>query len=163
MFFCRRCSVTFSSLCWLTEYTVFGTALDPTLTMCMSVIDPGISWALFSLGHQCRSSEVRTRHCSIHAPGPTVGFIEAAQTPAWSNPHIYMPTNPTAAKVRLVSGTGALSVSSDVPPVWNLEGHQRRCKSVICTFGRRDFRTPSLITGLFLVWVPIFPFLTVSL
>lgn len=56
------CCVTFSWLCWFTEYTVVGTSLSPTLTVGMSVIGLGVSQAFFfSLGHQCRSTEITTR------------------------------------------------------------------------------------------------------
>ena len=42
-----------------------------------------------------------------------MGTLEAAQTLAWPNPHVYMPTKSTAAKARSVSAVGAL-VHSDV-------------------------------------------------
>ena len=70
--------VTFSLFCGLTEYTVDGAALSPTLTMDLSVIGPGVSQVLFALGDQWRSTEVSTLHCNIWASGPTVGSMEAA-------------------------------------------------------------------------------------
>lgn len=72
--------VPFCPLCGLTNYTVAGTALSPTLTVDMPAIGLDDSQALFSPGHQCRSTKVRSQGCSIHAPGPSVGAIEAACT-----------------------------------------------------------------------------------
>lgn len=62
------------------------------LTVGMSVIGPGVSQVLFSLVHcfQCRSIEVRTQECSIHASGPAMEATEASQILAWSNLGIYM-------------------------------------------------------------------------
>ena len=114
------CCVTSFSVCGLTECTVVGTALSHTLAVGIVVIGLCVSQALFSLGHQHRSTEVRTRHCTIHALGPAVGSMEASQTLAFSNPHMYMPTEPTAAKARPVSELGTLSVHSSVLPVLNL-------------------------------------------
>lgn len=85
----------------------------------MSVIIPSVSWGLFSPGHNCTSTEVRTQDFSIHVPGSVVGFIEVAKTLVWFDPLVYVPTKPTA-KSRPVSGTGALTVPSDVPSVLNL-------------------------------------------
>lgn len=117
---CVFCWVTFHSFCGLTKYTAVGTALDPTLTIYVLVIGPGVSQALFSLVHQCKSTEVRTQDCNIHAPGPTTGFMEAVQTLAWSNFCVYLPRKPTASQARPVLGAGALVVPSDDPPVLNL-------------------------------------------
>ena len=50
---------SFHPLCRLTNYTVVGTALSPTLNVGTLVIGLGIFQALFSPGHQCRSTEVR--------------------------------------------------------------------------------------------------------
>ena len=106
-------------LCRLTKYTVADTALGPILTVDMPTIGPGDSQALFSAGHQCRSTEVRSQDCSSCAPGPAVGTMEAAQTLAWPNSHVYMPTKPIAAKARPIPDAGAL-VLWDVLQVLNL-------------------------------------------
>ena len=42
------CGVTCHLLCWLTKYTVVGTALGPTSTVGMPAISPGVTQALFS-------------------------------------------------------------------------------------------------------------------
>lgn len=112
------CGVTFS-LCGLTEYTVIGAAFSPILAVGMAVICLGVSQAFFSLGHQCRSTEVRTQDCSIGASGPTMVFMEAAQILAWSNPHLYVPLKPTAAQVRPILGARAL-VPSYIQPAVNI-------------------------------------------
>lgn len=95
---CVFCWVTFHSFCGLTKYTAVGTALDPTLTIYVLVIGPGVSQALFSPGHQCRSIEVRTQGCSICAPGPTVGTMEASETLALSNFVCMSPQSPQLLK-----------------------------------------------------------------
>lgn len=51
--------VTFSSLGGLTEYTIVDVILSLSLTMIMSIIVSVVSQVLFSLGHQCRYTEVR--------------------------------------------------------------------------------------------------------
>ena len=94
------CCVTFHPLCRLTNYTIVGTALGPSLTVSMPAIGPGVSQALFSPSHQHRSTEARSQDYSNHAPGPAVGTLEVSQTLAWPNLHMYVPTKPTAAKVR---------------------------------------------------------------
>ena len=73
-------SVTCHLLCGLTKNTVGGTAFGPTSIMGILAIGPGVSQALFSQGHQHRSSEVRSQDHSKCVPGPTVGTMEAAQT-----------------------------------------------------------------------------------
>ena len=110
------CCVSFGLLCRLTKYIVVDTALGPTLTVGMPEIGPGDSQVLFSPSYQCRSTEVRSQDCSSHAPGSTVGSMEAAQTVVWPNPHIYMLKEPTAAtaRLRLISAARALVVFSDV-------------------------------------------------
>ena len=137
------CFVTFHPLCRLTKYTVVGIALGPTSFVGVLAIGPGASQALFSPGHQDRSTEVRSKDCSNHAPGPAVGAMEAAQTLAQPSPHVYAPTKPTAAKVRPVPATGAPVVHSDVPQVLNLQSHQWRYKSVVHTALERDFSSAS--------------------
>ena len=49
-----------------------GTALGPTLTVGMPAHGPGVSQMLFSVGHQHRSSEVRSQNGIHHGAGPTV-------------------------------------------------------------------------------------------
>ena len=113
------CCVSFHWLFGLTMYTVVGTALGPSLTVGMPEIGPDDSQVLFSPGHQCRSTEARSQDCSSHAPRPTVGAMEAVQTLTLPNPHVYVPTKPTAAKVRAVLAAGAL-VLLDVSQSLNL-------------------------------------------
>ena len=93
------CCVTFHPLCWLTNYTIVGTALSPTLTVGMPAIGPSVSQELFSPGHQHGSTKVRSQDCSNHVHGSPVGAMEAAQILAWSNPCMYVPTKarPTSA------------------------------------------------------------------
>lgn len=94
------CHVTFHSLCGLTKFTVVCTALGLPLTMDMLVIARGVSQALFSYGHQGRSTEVMTQGCSICVPGPTSGAMETTQTLAWPGPYVLRPTKPIAVKVK---------------------------------------------------------------
>ena len=139
------CCVPFHALCRLIKYTVVGTAVSPTLTLGMPADGPGDSQVLFSPGHRCRFIEVRFQDCTSHAPGPAVGAIEAAQTLAWHNPCMYMPTKPTAAKARPVSAAGTLVVYSDVPQALNLGSHQWRCNSEVCITMKRDSSSSSLV------------------
>lgn len=94
------CCVTFHPLCRLTNYTIVGTVLGPALTVSMPATGLAVSQALFSPCHQHRSTEARSQDCSNHAAGPAVGTLEVSQTLAWPNLHMYVPTKPTAAKVR---------------------------------------------------------------
>ena len=73
------CCVTFHPLCRLSDYTVVGTALNPTLTVGMPAFGPGDSQALFLRGYQCISTEVRSQDCSNHESGPAVGVMGALQ------------------------------------------------------------------------------------
>ena len=69
VFTCGRallCHLT--PVCEVSDCTAVGTALCPTLTMSMLATGPGISQTLFSPGHQCRSTEVRSQYCSNHGP-----------------------------------------------------------------------------------------------
>ena len=59
---------------------------------------PDDSQALFSPCHQFRSTEIRSQDGSSPVPVPTVEAVEAAQTLASHNSHVYMPTKATAAK-----------------------------------------------------------------
>ena len=127
-------------------YTVVGTVLGPTLTVGTPAIGPGDSQALFSPGHQCRSTEVSSQDCSSCAPGPTVGAVEAAQTLAWPNPHVYLPTKPTAAKASPVTAARAVVVLPDVSQALNLGSCQWRCNSAVHAAARRDFSSPSIVT-----------------
>ena len=138
------CFVCFRPLCWLTKYTVVGTALSPTLIVCMMAVGPGDPQALFSPSHQCRSTEVRSRDCSSHSLGPTVGAMEAAQILAQPSSCVYMPTKPTAAKVRPVLAGGAL-VLLDVLQVLNLGSCQWGCDSTVHATVRRDFSSSFLV------------------
>ena len=119
------CCVTFHLLCGLANYTVVGTAFSPTLTVDMPAVGPGVSQVLFSPGHQRRSTEVMSQDCSNHASGPSVGAMGAAQTLAWPNPCVYVPTKSTAAKTRPISAVGALTVCSDVLQALSLQSRSR--------------------------------------
>ena len=48
--------VTFHTLDWLTNHTVGGTALGPTVTVGMLAVGPGVSQVLFSPDHLCIST-----------------------------------------------------------------------------------------------------------
>ena len=137
--------VTFHPLCELLDDTVVGTALRPTLSVVMQAIGPGVSQALFSSVHQCRSTEVRSQDCSNHGSGPTVGAMGATQTLAWPNSHVYVPTMSTAAIARPVLAAGVLIVCSDVLQVLSLQSQLQGCKSTVCAAVRRDFSTFSLV------------------
>ena len=73
--------------------------------------------------------------------------METAQTLAWPNPHVYVPTEPTAAKVKSIPATGVLAVLSDIFEVLNLGSHQRRCDFAVPAAAKRDFSSFSLATG----------------
>ena len=140
------CCVTFHPLCELSDYTAVGTALNHTLSMGMPAIDPGVSQMLFSPGHQHRSTEVRSQDCSHHGSGPSVCAMGgAAQTLAWPNPCVYVPTKSTAAKVRPVLSAGAFIVCSDVLQVLSLQSRSQGCHSVVRAAARRDFSFSSLV------------------
>lgn len=109
--------------------TVVGTALDPTLTMGIPAVGPDISQAWFSPGHQHKFTEVRSQGCSSHASGPAVRYMEAAQTLASSNPHMY--GRSTCHPFNILQ-------------MLNLQSQPWRCKSVVLSAGRRDFGSSSL-------------------
>ena len=132
------CCLTCHLLCGLTKYTVVGTALSPVSTLGMLAVSPGVPQALFSQGHQHRSTEVRSQDCNSHAPGPTVGAMETAQTLAWPSPCVHVSMKPTAAKASPVPAAGAL-VHSDVLQTLNLQSRWWRCKSAAHAAKGRDF------------------------
>ena len=138
--------VPFHPLCRLTKCTVVGTALSPTSTVGILAVGPGVSQALFSPGHQHRSTEVRFQDCSSHAPGPAMGVMHAAQILAQPSPCVYMPTKPTAAGARPTPAAGAL-IHLDIPQTLSLQSQQRECKSVVPAAMRRDFSSSSLVHG----------------
>ena len=142
------CRFSFHPLCGLTKYTVLGSAPSPTLMMIMMDIGPGVSQALVSSGHCCRSTEVSSQDCSSHAPGPAVGGTEATQTLAWPNTCVYMPTKPTAAKTRPDPAAGALVVLLDILQVLNLGSLLQSCNSIFPTAVRRYFSSSFLVTEL---------------
>ena len=107
---------------------------------------PDDSQALFSPCHQFRSTEIRSQDGSSPVPVPTVEAVEAAQTLASHNSHVYMPTEPTVAKTSPVSAAVALVVHSDVRHVLSLRSHQWRCPSMFCAAMRRDSYSSSLVT-----------------
>ena len=127
-----------------TNCTVVGTSLSSTLTVGMLAIGPGVSQALFSPGHQHRSTKVRSKDFSNPVPGPTVGGLGGAQILASSNPHVYVLTKCTGAKARPVSAEGAL-FSLDVLQALSLQSQQWWCKSEVPTAVRRDFNFSSLV------------------
>ena len=129
------CCVTFHPLLELTNSPLVGTAFSPTLTVGTPAIGPRVSQALFSPGHQHRSTEVSSQDCSNHASGTTVGAVEATQTLAWPISHLYLPRKSTAAKARPVSAAGTLVVPSDVPEVLSLQSQSWGCNSVVHTVG----------------------------
>lgn len=51
-----------------------------TLSVDMLTVALGVSQELFSQGHQCRYTEVRSQDYSSCIPGPAVGAMEALQT-----------------------------------------------------------------------------------
>ena len=114
------CCFPFHPFCGLTKYILVGTALIPALTVCMLAVGLGDSQALFSPGHWCRSTEVKSQDCSSCALGSAVEAMDAAQTLVWPNPHVYVPTKPTAAKARQVPAAGAPVFLSDVLQVLDL-------------------------------------------
>ena len=50
------CCGAFHTPCWLTNHTVGGTALGPTVTVGMLAIGPGVSQTLFSPDRLCVST-----------------------------------------------------------------------------------------------------------
>ena len=78
----------------------------------MLATDLGVSHVLFSPGHLHQSTKVRSQDCSNHVLGLIMGAMEAAQILAWSSPHMYMLTKPTAAKARPVSAAAAFNHSA---------------------------------------------------
>ena len=116
------CCVTFHPLCEFTKYTVATVMLE---------ICSGVSQALFSPGHQCRSTEVGPRTAIIVPLGlPAVGAMKASQTLAWTNLHLYVSIKPTDAKARPISAMGALIVSWDILQAPDLQSQRWRYKSV---------------------------------
>ena len=65
-----------------------------------------------------------------------MGTTEAAHILVCPNLHMYVPTKPTAAKVRPLPATRTL-VLSDVSQALNLGSLQRRCSSTVDTAVRR--------------------------
>ena len=71
----------------LTNCTVTGTALSPTLTMGMLVIGPGVFQTLFSLGHGTDPLKSGSWiWSSDHRSGPTVGSVRAGTMVVLSTP-----------------------------------------------------------------------------
>lgn len=64
----------------------------------MLALGCGVSQALFSADHQVRATEIRFQDNSSYSLGPAVGTLEAAHSLARSNPHVNVPSEPTAAK-----------------------------------------------------------------
>ena len=106
------CCVTFHPLYTVSDYTVV-IALSLTLIVGMPQIDPGVSQTLFSAGYQHRSTDARSQDYSNRGSGSAVGVMGTAQTLAWPNPHMYVPTKFTAANARSILAVGAVVVHSD--------------------------------------------------
>ena len=75
--FTSECALLYhlSPIVWAHKVHIVGTALSPISTLGMPAIGPGIPKALFSQGHQCKVTEVRSQDCSSHSPGPAVGAM----------------------------------------------------------------------------------------
>ena len=112
------------------------------------------------------SSEVKSQNCSNCVPGPTVGSMGELRILALSNPPMYVPMNPTAAKARPVSASGENS-SLNVPQAlldpsllqerthhwmfhrhWVYKANSGVCKSVVPASVRRDFKSSSSVAQL---------------
>ena len=93
------CCVTFHQLCELSDYTAVGTAVSLTLTAGVQSAGPGVSLALFSSGHQYKSTEGRSQDHTDHGSGPTVGTMGALRL--WPDPsHMCMcPQSPQLLKL----------------------------------------------------------------
>lgn len=102
---------------------------------------------LFSSGHQCWSTKVRTQGRSTYALEPMVGVVASAQTLAWSKPDVNPPTKPIVINARPLF-TCRNTCHSDVTPVLTLRGQQWRCKSGINHIsGRRGFSSYPAVAG----------------
>lgn len=110
-----------------------STPLAPLL--CQGIIGPGVSQALVSSAHQCRSTEVRSKiavvvylaHCGLY--GESLDSVPDLN---------YMLAKPTAAKARPVPVARALG-NSDDPQVLNLPSWQLRYKPTCCPAARNNF------------------------
>ena len=131
------CCVPFGLLCGFTKYSVAGTAPGLTFTMGMLVVDPGDSQAFF---HRAASAEPLRQvpgwlqSCTWICYGSCRGSSDLTLP----IPRVYVPTKPTAARVRTFPAAGAL-VLSDVSQALNLGSLQQRCSSTVDTAVRRDF------------------------
>lgn len=106
------CCVPSGLLCGFTKYTVAGTAPGLTFTMGMLAIDPGDSQAFF---HQPASAvtESGPRTAAVCA-WICYGSCGGSSDSTLPIPSVYVPTKPTAARVRPFPAAGALVVLSDV-------------------------------------------------
>ena len=68
----------------------------------------------------------------------------AAQTLAWPNSHMNVPTKSTVTKARPVLPSGALVVCSDILYALSLQSWSVGCQFAICTAARRGFKFSSL-------------------
>ena len=129
------CCVHFTCCVGL-QSIVSDTALSPALIMGMLTVDLGDSQALFTPGHQHKSTEVRSHTALvIHLDplGKYGGRLDygLAQLPC------YMPTKPTAAKARAVSTAGALAVCLAVSKLLNSGSCQWKCNFEVRAVARR--------------------------
>ncbi|ELR60503.1 hypothetical protein M91_04468 [Bos mutus] len=90
------CCVTFHQLCELSDYTAVGTAVSLTLTAGVQSAGPGVSLALFSSGHQYKSTEGRSQDHTDHGSGPTV--VQGQHT--LHSERVYQPLVDLQPKVR---------------------------------------------------------------
>ena len=122
------CGVACHPLCWLTKYTVVGTALGPPSTIGMPAISPCVPQALCSESHQHMSTEVRPwdllqLHEVTYGPWP--------QQELWyqprHRPHLSVPApaNPAAANARSAPATETTVMDLDVPQVQGLHSHRQ--------------------------------------
>ena len=139
------CCVPSGLLCGFTKYTVAGTAPGLTFTMGMLAIDPGDSQAFF---HQPTSAESLSQVPGLLQSRAWIcyGSCGGCSDSTLPIPSVYVPTKPTAARVRPFPAAGALVVLSDVSQALNLGSLQRRCSSTVDTAVRRDFSSSFSVT-----------------
>lgn len=128
------CSVPFTCCVGL-QSIISGTNLSPTLIMGMLSVDLGDSQALFTSGHQHKSTEVRSHTALVIHVNPLGKYGGRLDYSLVQLPY-YMPTKPTAAKARAVSTAGAL-VCLAVSKLLNSGSCQWKCNSEVHAVARR--------------------------
>ena len=129
------CCVPFTCCVGL-QSIISGTALGPALIMGMLTVDLGDSQALFTSGHQHKSTEVRSHTALVIHVNPLGKYGGRLDYSLVQLPY-YMPTKPTAAKARAVSTAGALVVYLAVPKLLNSGSCQWKCNSEVRAVARR--------------------------